>query len=156
MALPEGMDEDIPGLIGFTDLETALDSAREVDHPLFIYFTAYAAVRARKASELGVLSSPEIRAVIKRDFVVLYQYVDDRRPDPDAAPDPSTGERTTRGSKCVAFQRATFKNATLPYCGFMDPVSLEAVGGFEGYGTDAERIKITLENAAHYFKNNDR
>jgi hypothetical protein len=150
------MDEGIPGLVGFTDLATSIDSAREVDRPLFIYFTAYAAVNARKLSELGVLSSPEIRAMIKSDFVVLYQYVDDRRPDPDATPNSSTGERATRGSTCVAFQRATFKNVTLPYCGFMDPVSLEAVGGFEGYGTDAERIKITLENAAHYFENNDR
>ena len=45
-----------------------------------------------------------------------------------------------------------YKRQSQPYVGFMDPVSMETLGGF-GYQTDTERIMITLENATHYFAN---
>ncbi len=150
VTLPHGMDEGIPGLLGFTDLEAALDSARAVNRPLFIYFTGFAVVSSRKMEET-VLSSPEIRSILNQHFVVLYQYVDDRRPDPGAASD-TTAKPRTIGAKCMEFERATFGKVSQPYIGFMDAVTGETVGGF-GYETDKQKILSSLEKVEHYFTN---
>lgn len=150
-ALVEGMEEGIPGIAGFTVLQVAMDSARKADRPLFIYFTGYQ-VGIGGGRQTNVLSSPEVASMINRSFVVLYQYVDDRQATSGTGLDTTTGSPRTRGAECSEFQRATFKIASQPYVGFMDPVSMETLGGF-GYQTDTERIMITLENATHYFAN---
>jgi cytochrome c biogenesis protein CcdA/thioredoxin-related protein len=59
------------------DYEEALEKARKENKPLLIDFTGWACVNCRKMEE-SVWTSPEVDSLMKKEFVVVSLYVDER------------------------------------------------------------------------------
>ena len=59
------------------DYEEALEKARKENKPLLIDFTGWACVNCRKMEE-SVWTSPEVDSLMKKEFVVVSLYVDEK------------------------------------------------------------------------------
>jgi len=65
------------GLSGFFDYKQALACARKQNKPIFIDFTGHGCTNCREM-EAVVWSDPQVLERLKRDFVVVALYVDDK------------------------------------------------------------------------------
>jgi thiol:disulfide interchange protein len=65
------------GLQGYFDYKQALECARSQHKPLFIDFTGHGCTNCREM-EAVVWSDPQVLARLKKDFVVVALYVDDK------------------------------------------------------------------------------
>jgi thiol:disulfide interchange protein len=65
------------GLSGYFDYEQALACARQQNKPLFIDFTGHGCVNCREM-EASVWADPQVLDILKRDYVVVALYVDDK------------------------------------------------------------------------------
>ncbi len=66
------------GLKGYFDLKQALVAAKAQNKPIFIDFTGHACVNCRKMEEY-IWSNPEVLSRLKKDYIVVALYVDDRQ-----------------------------------------------------------------------------
>ncbi len=64
-------------IAGYFDYDEALQAARLLKKPLFVDFTGHGCVNCRKMEEL-VWADPEVMKMLKKDFVVVSLYVDDK------------------------------------------------------------------------------
>jgi len=71
------------GLSGFFDYKQALACARRQNKPIFIDFTGHGCTNCREM-EAVVWSDPQVLERLKRDFVVVALYVDDKTELPEA------------------------------------------------------------------------
>lgn len=71
------------GLQGYFDYDQALACAREQNKPLFIDFTGHGCTNCREM-EANVWADPEILERLKKDFVVVALYVDDKTTLPES------------------------------------------------------------------------
>jgi thiol:disulfide interchange protein len=115
------------GLQGYFDLEQALACAREQNKPLFIAFTGHGCVNCREM-EARVWSDRRVLERLRRDYVLLALYVDDKMELP-----PEKWYRSSfdgRLKKSVGMQNGDFQirrfgtNAQ-PYYAVLDPESRE-------------------------------
>lgn len=65
------------GIQGYFDYEQALDCAKKQDKPLFIDFTGHGCVNCREM-EAAVWSDPKVLKRLKKDYVVVALYVDEK------------------------------------------------------------------------------
>ena len=69
--LPHGLD-------GFFDYDEAFEYAKSVNKPLFVDITGHGCVNCREM-EVKVWSDPAVLAILKRDYVIVALYVDDKK-----------------------------------------------------------------------------
>ncbi|MDR2131348.1 MAG: thioredoxin family protein [Odoribacteraceae bacterium] len=107
--LPHGLD-------GYFEYEQALRAARAADKPLFIDFTGHGCANCREM-ESAVWSDPRVLEVLRRDFVVLALYVDDKTKLPEAdhyVSEYDGKKKNTLGKKNTDFQVKKFNSNAQP------------------------------------------
>ena len=66
------------GLEGFFDYDEAFEYAKSVGKPLFVDITGHGCVNCREM-EVKVWSDPAVLSILKRDYVIVALYVDDKK-----------------------------------------------------------------------------
>jgi len=101
------------------DYEKALQVAKAEHKPILIDFTGWACVNCRKMEE-NVWPKPEVKDLIKKNFILVSLYVDDKKNLPDdqqflfTTNDGSKKKIITVGDKFATLQSENFKNASQP------------------------------------------
>jgi thiol:disulfide interchange protein len=108
------------------EYEKALALGREQHKPVLIDFTGWACVNCRKMEE-NVWPQPGVKELIKKDFILVSLYVDDRKLLPDGEQflfknkDGSKTPIRTVGDKFMTLQSENFKNASQPLYAIISP-----------------------------------
>lgn len=98
------------GLNGFFDYKQALACARKQNKPIFIDFTGHGCTNCREM-EAVVWSDPQVLERLKRDFVVVALYVDDKTELPEA--EWYTSKHDGKVKKTIGKQNADLQIANL-------------------------------------------
>ncbi len=108
------------------DYEKALALAKAQHKPLLIDFTGWACVNCRKMEE-NVWPERAVKDLIKKDYILVSLYVDDRKKLADdeqfifTGSDGSKKEIRTVGDKYATLQSENFKVASQPYYVIINP-----------------------------------
>jgi thiol:disulfide interchange protein len=110
-------------LNGYFDLEQAKRVARQENKPVFVDFTGHACVNCRKM-EATVWSDPQVLERLRRDYVVVALYVDDKTELPEkewyvSARDKQ--QKTTLGKQNADLQVSRYGFNAQPYYVLLDP-----------------------------------
>lgn len=70
------------GLIGYFTMDEALTASKEQNKPIFFDFTGHGCVNCREM-EARVWSDPRVLERLRRDYVIVSLYVDDKTPLPE-------------------------------------------------------------------------
>lgn len=107
------------GLVGYYDYDEALAAAKELKKPLFIDFTGHGCVNCRKMEE-KVWSDEAVLAILKKDYVIVSLYVDDKKiklPSSRCFTTPDGKKITGLGDKNAYIEELYFGKTTQPlYC----------------------------------------
>lgn len=112
-----GLFEAPHHLDAFFDYEEGMAYAKSVNKPVLIDFTGHSCVNCRKM-EASVWSDPEVLNILKKDYVLISLYVDDKTTLPETEQYTSTfsGKKVkTLGNKWSDFQASKFKVNSQPY-----------------------------------------
>jgi thiol:disulfide interchange protein DsbD len=142
---------------GFKPLENeyteALEKARRENKPVLIDFTGWACVNCRKMEE-SVWPNPEVDSLMKKEFVVVSLYVDERRNLPlteQTVVTTSSGQEksiVTVGDKWATFQTENFGATSQPQYAIISPdeIALTKTKGYTSSPKEfAEWLKCGLE-----------
>jgi len=138
------------------DYDKALALAREQHKPLLIDFTGWACVNCRKMEE-NVWPQEVVKDEIKRDFILVSLYVDDRKPLPDdqqflfTTGDGSKKAIRTVGDKFATLQSENFKNASQPFYVVISPDE-KLLNRPVGYTPDAKEYASWLRCGLDAYK----
>ena len=94
------------GLHGYFDLEQAKRCARAQKKPIFIDFTGHACVNCRKM-EATVWTDPQVLKRLRKDYVVVALYVDDKTELPEN--EWYTSQRDNKQKTTLGKQNADFQ-----------------------------------------------
>jgi thioredoxin-related protein len=102
------------------DYEKALQLAKQQNKPVLIDFTGWACVNCRKMEE-NVWTTPEVKEMIEKNFILVSLYVDDRKALPTdeqflftTSTDKSKKSIKTIGDKYATLQSENFSNVSQP------------------------------------------
>ncbi|WP_304064171.1 protein-disulfide reductase DsbD family protein [Pedobacter glucosidilyticus] len=112
-----GLFEAPHNLDAFFDYEEGMAYAKSVNKPVLIDFTGHSCVNCRKM-EASVWSNPEVLNILKKEYVLISLYVDDKTALPETEQYTSTfsGKKVkTLGNKWSDFQASKFKVNSQPY-----------------------------------------
>ncbi|MDA9555752.1 thioredoxin family protein, partial [Pelobium sp.] len=104
-------------LDAFFDYEQGLAVAKQQNKPVLIDFTGHSCVNCRKM-EASVWSDPEVLQRLKKDYVLISLYVDDKTdlPEQEQYVSKFSGKKIkTIGNKWSDFQASTFQTNSQPY-----------------------------------------
>ncbi|TKC00367.1 protein-disulfide reductase DsbD family protein [Pedobacter cryophilus] len=104
-------------LNAFFDYEQGLAYAKQQNKPVLIDFTGHSCVNCRKM-EAAVWSEPEVLERLKKDYVLISLYVDDKTdlPENEKYISKFSGKKIkTIGNKWSDFQASTFQTNSQPY-----------------------------------------
>jgi thiol:disulfide interchange protein DsbD len=110
------------GLEGYFDFEQGIACAKAQNKPVFIDFTGHGCVNCREM-EANVWSDPRVLERLKRDFIIIALYVDDKTTMPESDWITSTYDKKikkTIGKKYADFQIARFGVNAQPYYVILD------------------------------------
>ena len=105
------------GLEGYFDYEQGMACARKTGKPVFIDFTGHGCVNCREM-EANVWSDPRVLSRLKKDFIIIALYVDDKTLLPESEWITSSYDgkiKKTLGKKYADFQISRFKVNAQPY-----------------------------------------
>jgi len=111
-------DKGVEALV-VNDYDKALQLAKAEHKPILIDFTGWACVNCRKMEE-NVWPQPEVKDLIKKNFILVSLYVDDKKSLPEdqqflfTTNDGSKKKIITVGDKFATLQSENFKNASQP------------------------------------------
>ena len=129
-----------------TDFDEGMMLAKKLGKPVLIDFSGYGCVNCRKM-EAAVLTDPEIKATIDKDFVLINLMVDEKKalPQPIVVKERDGQERTLRtvGDKWSYLQRYKFGSNTQPYHVILDNNGKPLASPF-GYKEDVQGYKKFL------------
>ncbi|WP_421874472.1 protein-disulfide reductase DsbD family protein [Marinoscillum sp.] len=111
------------GLQGYFDYEQALACAKATNKPVFIDFTGHGCVNCREM-EARVWSDPQVLELLRRDFVLLALYVDDKTELPESKWYTSSYDdkvKKTIGKQNADFQIARYNNNAQPFYVIVSP-----------------------------------
>lgn len=111
------------GIKGYYDLKQAQNCAKAQNKPLFIDFTGHGCANCREM-EANVWSDPAVLERLKKDFVVVSLYVDERQelPQNEWYVSPYDGkEKTTIGKQNSDLEIRLFNNNAQPLYVIADP-----------------------------------
>lgn len=112
-----GLFEAPHNLDAFFDYEEGMAYAKSVNKPVLIDFTGHSCVNCRKM-EASVWSDPEVLNILKKDYVLISLYVDDKTalPETEQYTSAFSGKKVkTLGNKWSDFQASKFKVNSQPY-----------------------------------------
>lgn len=145
---------EIPfGIQGFFDYQEALAAAKEQGKPLLIDFTGHGCVNCRKMEE-NVWSDPQVLARLKKDFVMVALYIDERLELPESEWYTSSYDgkvKKTLGKQNADFQITRFNNNAQPYYVILDH-SEKLLAPPRGYETNIQEFVEFLDGAKNEFK----
>jgi thioredoxin-related protein len=108
------------------DYDAALRLAKVEHKPVLIDFTGWACANCRRMEE-NVWPRPGVKELIRKDFVLVSLYVDDRKSLPEGqqfvfpTSDGSKKEIRTIGDKFATLQSENFRNASQPLYVIISP-----------------------------------
>jgi len=129
------------GLIGYFDYEQALKCSKQIHKPVFIDFTGHGCVNCRKM-EANVWSDPEVLRILKKYYVIVALYVDDKTDLPETEWTVSTYDGKVKksiGKKYADFQIVRYRINAQPFYVLQD-----------SEGNDLEQPKAYDLNADHF------
>jgi len=145
---------DMNLLHGYTNFEEGIKAAKANHKPILVDFTGWACVNCRKMEE-QVWSVPAVHELIKKEYVLISLYVDDREALPSLEQFKylkSSGRLkkiTTIGAKWATFQTLNFKNNSQPYYVLLDN-DMHLLNKPIGYTPDAvayeKWLKVGIKN----------
>ncbi|HWS00086.1 MAG TPA: thioredoxin family protein, partial [Prolixibacteraceae bacterium] len=110
------------GLEGYFDYEQGMACAKAQNKPVFIDFTGHGCVNCREM-EANVWSDPRVLERLKRDFIIIALYVDDKTTMPESDWITSTYDKKVKktiGKKFADFQISRFGVNAQPYYVILD------------------------------------
>ncbi len=110
------------GLQGYFDYDQAVACSKEQNKPIFIDFTGHGCVNCREM-EANVWSDPKVLNILRKDYVILALYVDDKYKLPQSEWIKSTYDgkwKKTLGAKDADFQITKFGVNAQPFYVLMD------------------------------------
>jgi thiol:disulfide interchange protein DsbD len=141
------------GIFGYFDLDQALRVAKKVNRPLFIDFTGHGCVNCRNV-ESAVWQDPRVRAKFAQDFVVVAQYVDDKKvklvPE-DYILDNDGNTITMLGKKAMFYEQNRYKENSQP-CYFIVDTDGIVLAGPTYYELNVENYLKFLDEGIRLFK----
>lgn len=155
-SLPKGSEFGPSGLVVFTDYETGLAYAKEVNKPVLLDFTGHACVNCRKM-ENNVWTDEKVLKILKNEVVLISLYADDKRPLPknEQFISKSTGsEIETIGDKWTDFMITKYKTNTQPLYVLidLDGNNLNKVTPTTSYDPDVQLYENWLKQGISNFK----
>lgn len=138
------------------DYEKALRMAKAQNKPLLIDFTGWACVNCRKMEE-NVWPKPEVSNLIKRNFILVSLYVDDRKTlpaDQQFLYTTSNGTKKkiiTVGDQYATLQSENFINNSQPFYVVVSPDE-KLLSRPVGYTSDASKYAAWLQCGLDAFK----
>lgn len=151
--LPAGAKEGPNGMIAFTDYETGMAYAKEVNKPVLLDFTGYACVNCRKMED-HVWTDSKILPTLKNEIVLISLYVDDKKPLPENEQyvSKTTGQRIKSvGNKWSDFQIEHYQANAQPYYIILDADG-NRLNEPVGYTPDVDEYAAWLERGIANYK----
>jgi len=111
------------GLKGYFDYDQALQCAKDLNKPVFVDFTGHGCVNCREM-EARVWSEDEVLSRLRKDFVLLALYVDDKTELPQNKWYTSSydnKQKKTIGKQNADFQITKFQNNAQPFYVILAP-----------------------------------
>ena len=154
--LPKGAEFGPSNLVVFTDYETGLAYAKEVNKPVLLDFTGHACVNCRKM-ENNVWTDENVLKILKNEVVLISLYADDKRPLPKEQQfiSKSTGsEIETIGDKWTDFMITKYKTNTQPLYVLVDlnGNNLNTITPTTSYDPDVKFYENWLNQGISNFK----
>ena len=138
------------------DYEWALQRAKEENKPVLIDFTGWACVNCRRMEE-AVWTNPIVDSLMRKEFVVVSLYVDEKRKLPIQqrmvykAKDGTEKSIITVGDKWANFQIENFNAASQPQYAIISTQET-ALTKTKGYTPNADKFSDWLECGLRAFK----
>lgn len=139
------------------DYEQALEKAKQENKPVLIDFTGWACVNCRRMEE-AVWTNPIVDSLMRKEFVVVSLYVDEKRKLPIEqrmiykAKDGTEKSIVTVGDKWSNFQIENFNAASQPQYAIIN-TNETALTKTKGYTPSANKFADWLECGLKAFKN---
>lgn len=144
--LPHNLD-------GYFDLDQALACARELDRPLFVYFSGHACSNC-KQMEARVWSDPSVLQRLREDYVIAALYVDERTRLPEEEWYTSEFDnrmKRTIGQQNLDYQITKFNTNTQPFFVLLDH-NQEKLAGPYGYSLSIEGFVNFLDSGKEAYR----
>ena len=141
-------------LDAFFDYEEGLAYAKKVNKPVLIDFTGHSCVNCRKM-EASVWSETEVLKRIKKDYVLISLYVDDKTelPENEKYISKFSGKKIkTIGNKWSDFQASTFNTNSQPYYVLVNPSGQELVAP-QAFNLDINNYIKFLDSGLSAYQN---
>lgn len=140
------------GLEGFFEFEEGMEYARAVDKPVFLDFTGHGCVNCREM-EANVWSDPAVLQILKRDYVIIALYVDDKKelPEDQWVTDSKGKVRKSIGKINASWQIERFGVNAQPYYVLLDPTTDEMLTAPRAYSLDVAGFVQFLEQGVTVF-----
>jgi len=141
--LEKGLEADV-----INDFDKALQLAKKENKPLLIDFTGWACVNCRKMEE-NVWTQPEIYQYIRKNFILVSLYVDDKEKLPIeqrfsyTTKDGNKKEIISIGDKWATFQAENFNQVTQPLYVILN-TKQQLMNNPIGYTPDVNEYKVWL------------
>ena len=138
------------------DYERALQRAKEENKPVLIDFTGWACVNCRRMEE-AVWTNPIVDSLMRKEFVVVSLYVDEKRKLPIQqrmvykAKDGTEKSIITVGDRWANFQIENFNAASQPQYAIISTNEI-ALTKTKGYTPNADKFSEWLECGLRAFK----
>ena len=141
------------GIQGYFDYEQALACAKKQEKPLFIDFTGHGCVNCREM-EAAVWSDPKVLKKLKKDYVVVALYVDEKTELPKnewyvSAQDKRV--KKTIGGQNLDFMIQRLNANAQPYYTLVD-TSGSLLSVPKSYDLDVDNFVEFLDNGLNEFK----
>ena len=141
------------GLQGYFDFDQAMRCAKEQHKPLFIDFTGHGCVNCREM-EANVWGDPRVLDILRREYVVVALYIDDKTTLPEAEWSTSTLDgkvKKTIGKKYADFQISRYNVNAQPYYILMDHHERTLVPP-RSYSLNVEEFVAFLQRGVEEFR----
>ena len=134
-------------LEGYFDYQEALTYAKSVNKPLFIDFTGHGCVNCRKMEE-NVWADPKVLDKLKKDYVILALYVDDKteKAEKEWFTSKSDGAvKKTIGAQNLDFEITKFNGNAQPYYCLVDSKTEQLIKPPLAYDLNVDNFLAFLE-----------
>ncbi len=142
-------------LNGFFDLEEAEAYAAEVGKPIFVDITGHGCVNCREM-EARVWSDPQVLEILRRDYVIVALYTDDKTILPESEWITTESGKILKGLGKINSNYAlkTYGVNAQPYYILQDSNG-EQLNAPRGYNLDVEEFVAFLEEGVELYKKNN-
>ncbi|MDY0779970.1 protein-disulfide reductase DsbD family protein [Tenacibaculum sp. IB213877] len=142
----------------FKDLKSGIEYAKKVNKPIMLDFTGYACVNCRKMEE-HVWSKKNIDNYLKKEYVLISLYVDDKKELPEEEQitinklDGGTRKLKNYGHKWAHFQTQYFATNSQPHYVLLNSNATKILNEPVGYTPNEDEYVKFLECGLQVFKN---